>query len=87
MAQTLYYGGNKSSTIAGVYSEFRSGVNNAPLQASFGNLLIIDTGKGSSGYRGSGFSGGAGIAGTLKSGINSVENFTRLRDYRSKIWL
>jgi hypothetical protein len=79
VAQTLYYGGNKSTTLPGVYSEFRSGITNAPLQASFGNLLIIDTGDGA------GYVGGAGIAGTLKSGIDSVQRFSRLRDYRSSI--
>ena len=85
MAGTLYYDGNKSTTLPGVYNEFVSGVNNAPQQASFGNVLIIDTGMGSKGYLGSGFSGGAGISGELKSGINSIQEFTTLRDYRDKI--
>jgi hypothetical protein len=86
VAQTLYYDTNRSTTLPGVYSEFRSGINNAPLQASFGNVLIIDTGKGT------GYAGGAGINGTLESGINSIRNFSRLADYRdhvkgSELWL
>lgn len=85
MAQTLYYGGNRSTTIPGVYSEFVSGVNNAPIQASFGNVLIIDTGLGSKGYLGSGFSGGSGVSGELKSGVDSVQSFSTLRQYRDSI--
>ncbi len=92
MGQTLYFSNNQSTNIPGVYTEFRSGVNNAPISASFGNILIIDNGMGSKGYYGSGFAGGAGISGTLKDGIDSVQEFTRLRDYRaaikgSQMWL
>lgn len=92
MAQTLYYGGNKSTNIPGVYTQFVSGVTNAPLASSFGNVLLIDTGKGSKGYYGSGFSGGAGISGTLKSGINSIQEIFTLRQFRdiirgSELWL
>ena len=85
MAQTLYYGGNKSTSLPGVYTDFVSGVDNAPIQASFGNLLIIDTGLGSKGYLGSGFTGGAGISGELKSGINSIEEFQTVREYRDSV--
>jgi hypothetical protein len=92
MAQTLYYGNNKSTNLPGVYTEFVSGVNNQPISASFGNILVIDTGKGSSGYRGSGFSGGAGIDGTLLSAIDSIQEFNSINDYRksikgSELWL
>lgn len=86
MGQTLYFNNNQSTNIPGVYSEFVSGVNNPPISASFGNVLIIDTGTGA------GFAGGAGIAGTLKSGIDSIQQFSRLKDYRaaikgSQLWL
>jgi hypothetical protein len=85
VAQKIYYDGNKSTTLPGVYTEFASGVTNPPLQASFGNALIIDTGLGSKGYFGSGFSGGAGINGELKSGIEAVEQFSTIREARNKV--
>ena len=85
MAQTLYYG-NKSTNLPGVYTDFISGVTNQPISASFGNVLIIDTGQGA------GYAGGAGIDGTLKSGIDSIQEFNSISDYRasvkgSEIWL
>jgi len=78
VAQTLYFG-NKSTTIPGVYTEFISGINNQPVQASFGNILIIDTGTGA------GFTGGAGISGTLESNINSIQEFDSLNQYTDAI--
>lgn len=78
MAQKLIFD-NKSTVLPGVYTSFTSGITNPPISATFGNVLIIDTG------RGAGYAGGSGIAGTLKSGKDSIYSFQRLQDYRNHV--
>ena len=76
MAQKLIYD-NKSTVLPGVYTSFTSGITNPPIAATFGNVLIIDTGDGA------GYAGGAGIAGTNKKNKESIYSFQRLQDYRN----
>lgn len=78
MAQKLIFD-NKSTVLPGVYTSFTSGITNPPISATFGNVLIIDTGKGA------GYAGGSGIAGTLKSGKDAIYSFQRLQDYRNHV--
>lgn len=63
--------------IPGAYSVIKSGIKNPALALEFGNTLIIDTGSGT------GFGGGAGINGTLKSGIEAINTFDNVRDFRN----
>lgn len=67
----------KLVTRPGVYSQVKSGIKNPPLELSYGNICIIDTGKGA------GFGGGAGINGSLNSGENSIHAFQTIQDFRN----
>lgn len=78
MATSVIFG-NKKITLPGTYGEIVSGIKNAPQNLSYGNIIIIDTGSGS------GMIGGAGVAGTLKSGKDSIYFVDDIKQYRNHI--
>ena len=65
MATSIVING-KETSIPGVYSSIKSGIQNPIAPTSYGNICIIDTGMGS------GFAGGAGINGSQSSGKDSI---------------
>lgn len=65
----------------GSYSTIKSAVKNPPLEASYGNILMIDTGTFGAGYG----TGGAGIAGTLQSNIDAIHTFDNISDFRESV--
>ena len=78
MATTQIFNG-QTVTQPGVYAQITSGIANAPLALSFGNILIIDTGSGA------GFGAGPGIDGTLASGKNAITSYNQLANMRAGI--
>ena len=69
----------------GVYSQIKSGITNSPQTASFGNVMIIDTGSGA------GFGGGSGVNGTITNKKGAIYGFNTIRDFRAfvrggKLW-
>lgn len=66
-------------TLPGAYSQVKSGVNNPPLDFSYGNVLVIDKDANSP------FGGGAGISGELTTSNEAVYSFDNLRDFRAFI--
>lgn len=60
----------------GVYAQIKSGIPARPNNFSFGNLLLIDTGKGSK------FGGGSGINGNFSNGLNSIYSFNDVDDFK-----
>jgi len=84
MPTTQTFGGRQIIE-PGAYSQIKSGINNAPDVASFGNVMIIDTGTGA------GFGGGSGINGTIASKKSSIYSFNTIQEFRSfvrggKLW-
>jgi hypothetical protein len=75
MATTFNFNG-QTIIIPGSYSSIKSGMKNPPIELSFGNILIIDTGSGA------GYGGGAGVAGELTQGKDSIYNFDNISDFR-----
>jgi hypothetical protein len=69
----------KLVSIPGSYSQTKSGVNNPPLNFSYGNVLVIDKDPNNA------FGGGAGISGELTSGEKAVYPFDNLQDFRKFI--
>ena len=61
MATQFNFNGNLVK-LPGVYTNIQSGINNAPLDASYGNVLIVDNRVNTE------FSGGAGVQGELSQG-------------------
>lgn len=78
MATKFTFNG-KLISVPGAYSEVKSGVNNPPLDFSFGNVVIIDKDPNNP------FGGGAGIDGELFEGEKSVYEFDNLSDFRKFI--
>ena len=78
MATTQIFNGQQV-TQPGVYANITSGIANAPLALSYGNILIIDTGSGA------GWGAGPGIAGTLASGKNAITSYNQLANMRAGI--
>jgi len=76
MATSYIFNGRKE-TLPGVYATIKSGIQNAPITADYGTVLIIDTGLGAL------WGGGAGINGTLAKGADAVYTFYNLLDYRN----
>ena len=76
MATGYIFNGRKE-TLPGVYATIKSGIQNAPITADYGTVLIIDTGLGAL------WGGGAGINGQLAKGANAVYVFYNLLDYRA----
>src|SRR5882672_3368181 len=70
---------NQVVELPGSYSQFQSGVTNAPLSLSFGNVLLIDNGIGD------GYGAGGGIAGTLASGANAIYQADTLKEFRDAV--
>lgn len=69
----------KSIVEPGAYSRIVGGETNPPIQASFGNVLLIDTGSMA------GFGYGSGIVGDLQSGPNSIYKYANLDDFRQAV--
>jgi len=63
--------------LPGAYSTIKSGETNPPSPATFGRILIIDTGNGAE------FGGGSGIDGELLTGLDSIYSVDNIADYRS----
>jgi hypothetical protein len=78
MATEVRFDG-RTIILPGVYSTIKSGIKNPPIQLSYGNVLIIDTG--SSG----GYGGGAGINGESASGLDAVYPFDNIEDFRTAV--
>lgn len=76
MATSVVFNGKKRK-IPGVYTEIKSAIDNPIRTASYGRILLIDTGSGA------GFGGGAGIEGTLEKGANAVYRIDNIRDFQS----
>lgn len=76
MATTFYLGG-KAYTLPGAYSTVKSVVQTQGLQASYNNILVIDTGTGA------GWGGGSGVSGTLKSGLDSIYKLSSKYDMQN----
>lgn len=68
----------KNRILPGIYTQIKSGIENPPRSASYGKLLMIDTGS-----FGATFGGGAGINGTLEKGKDAIYTLSNLREYRS----
>ena len=71
--------GKQTIVEPGVYSEIVSGIKNPSLSLSYGNILIIDTGKGLE------FGGGSGVSGILKEKKDSIESFSDFNAFREKV--
>jgi hypothetical protein len=76
MATGFIFNGRKE-TLAGVYGTIKSGIQNPPITADYGTVLIIDNGLGAS------WGGGAGIDGTLANKADAIYVFYDLLTYRS----
>jgi hypothetical protein len=76
MATSYIFNGRRES-LPGVYATIKSGIQNTPLTADYGTVLIIDTGLGAL------WGGGVGIDGSLANGADAVYTFSSLLDYRS----
>jgi len=79
MATAIIVGG-KRVIRPGVYSEIKSGIQNPPVELSYGNVVIVDNGS-----LGNGWAAGSGINGEHSEGKNSIYEFTRLDDFKSHI--
>lgn len=76
MASKVYFNG-KERILPGAYATITSGEQNTPANLDYGRVLIIDTGLGAN------WGGGAGIAGTIKTGKDAVYQFDNIDDYKS----
>jgi hypothetical protein len=76
MATKVFFAGKKRY-LPGVYTTIISGIKNAPLALSYGNVLLIDTGSSA------GYGGGSGISGQLASGQDAVYVLSNSDQYRS----
>jgi hypothetical protein len=74
---TGYIFNGRKETLPGAYGTIKSGIQNPPITADYGTVLIIDNGLGAS------FGGGSGIDGSLASGADAVYVFYNMDDYRS----
>lgn len=74
---TTYFFDNKQVILPGAYSTIKSAIDNPPITANYGRILVIDNSIGAT------FGGGAGINGELASGANAIYRFSRLSEYQS----
>jgi len=74
---TKYLFDNKQVMLPGAYSTIKSIVDNPPLVANYGRVLVIDNGTGAE------FGGGSGVNGELAQGANSIYRFSRLAEYQN----
>jgi hypothetical protein len=70
---------NQSVIEPGVYSQTKSGIKNKPVAASYGKVLLIDTGMGIN------FIGGAGFKGRFAEGADSVYEFSTLQEFQAHV--
>lgn len=75
MATKVYFNG-RERILPGTYSTIVSGEQNQPINLDYGRVLIIDTGGGAN------WGGGSGIAGSLKTGKESVYQFDDIESYK-----
>jgi len=62
----------------GVYTDIKSGIKNPPVNFSYGNVLIIDTGIGAT------WGGGSAVTGQQKNGLDTLyvfDNMQQMRDF------
>ncbi len=78
MATKFVFDG-KRITLPGIYSRVISDIKNPPKESTYGNVLIIDTGKGAE------FGGGAGIDGTLEKGENAIQTWDNIAGFRNSV--
>lgn len=78
MASKNYFGGKRIFE-PGAYSQILSGISNPPLNLSYGNVLVIDTGSGAS------FGGGFGIDGNGGSGVDAFKSLATLKEAQNLI--
>ena len=76
---TEYTFNGRLISIPGAYASTKSGVNNQPLDLSYGNVLLIDKDPNNA------FGGGAGIAGELSSKEKAIYPFDNIKDFRDFI--
>lgn len=62
--------------LPGAYSQITSGINNAPLNLSYGNILVIDTDDTNE------YGGGSGIDGQNQNAKDAIYQFNNIRDFR-----
>ena len=74
---TKFFFDNKQVILPGAYATIKSSLNNPPIVADFGRVLVIDNGMGEK------FGGGSGINGDLASGSDAIYRFSRLADYQN----
>jgi hypothetical protein len=77
MPTSIVFNG-RTRILPGIYSKTESAIQNPPRVASYGKLLMIDTGS-----FGAGFGGGAGIKGTLENGKNAIYSISNSKEYES----
>jgi hypothetical protein len=63
--------------LPGVYTKIESGVNNQPLELSYGNVLIVDTDDANT------YGGGSAINGAAEQGEGSIYPFDNIRDLQN----
>ena len=63
----------------GVYSRVQAVSNNQPFDASYGNVLLIDTGEGA------GWGAGSGVTGTLKQNKDSVLTYDNIKSFKNEV--
>lgn len=78
MAKVFNFDGKKIVE-PNAYSTVISEIKQPPIEASYGNIMIIDTGQGAN------YGGGAGIAGTLKSGMDAIQSYERINEFRNAV--
>lgn len=78
MATTFTFDGKKIIE-PGVYSRVQAISDNPPFDASYGGILIIDTGEGAN------WGAGSGISGTLKQGEDSVQTYDNIKAFKNDI--
>ena len=78
MAREITFAG-KQAFLPGVYTQIKSGIQNPPLDQSFGNVLVIDKDPNSL------FGFGGSIAGELTNGANAVYQMNNIGDFHQLV--
>jgi len=76
MATQFNFNG-KLIKLPGVYTKTESGVNNQPLELSYGNIVIVDSDDTNN------YGGGAGVAGVSETGEGSIYPFDNIKDLQN----
>jgi hypothetical protein len=74
---TKYSFDNKQISLPGAYSTIKSAIDNPPIAATYGRVLVIDNNVGAT------FGGGSGIDGELANGLDAIYRFQSLAQYQS----